>query len=100
MPFFYSALLSVVLTLTSVTPGFAQVLCGERKAIIKELFEKHQEHPTHAGLVNNGNVLELVTSQEGTWTVLITTPDGTTCILATGEHWTQLKKAQKTGTGI
>jgi hypothetical protein len=39
------------------------------------------------GLANNGTMLEIATSGEGSWTILVTRPDGVSCVVATGEAW-------------
>ena len=33
-----------------------------------------------------------LTSTKGSWTILVTTADGTTCMVATGENWETLPK--------
>jgi hypothetical protein len=35
-------------------------------------------------------VIEVYSSEEtGTWTILVTRPDGTSCLLAAGQRWEQ-----------
>ena len=43
-------------------------------------------------MIDNGSVLELLTSRGGSWTILVTAPDGTTCLMATGENWENIPK--------
>ena len=47
------------------------------------------------GLAANGSVLEVLASKDGTWTILITSPNGTSCVVAVGDSWEALK-ANKT----
>ncbi len=43
------------------------------------------------GLANNGGVIEVLSSGSGnTWTIIITMPNGVTCLLAAGEGWESL----------
>jgi hypothetical protein len=44
------------------------------------------------GLVSNGAVLEVLTSDKGSWTIIVTRPDGTSCVVAAGEAWENLPK--------
>lgn len=65
----------------------AEMLCGERQQIVDELKKTWQENRTAIGLSNNGGVLEVYSSEEGTWTLLLTMPEGQTCMIGAGEHF-------------
>jgi hypothetical protein len=67
-----------------VRPG---PVCGERTALMNQLKGKYAELPKSMGLAANGSVLEVLTAKTGTWTILLTTPQGVTCLIAAGEHW-------------
>jgi hypothetical protein len=67
----------------------AQEVCATRAALLDSLTEDYQETPAAVGMSNNGGVMEVFTARDGrTWTILLTRPDGNSCILATGELWT------------
>lgn len=71
-----------------VTEASAQNACFERGALIKHLDGKFDEAPVAAGLAANGSVLEVFTSPDGiTWTIVLTQPNGATCVMASGESW-------------
>lgn len=81
-------LLAAIFVAFFVTNAFAQNACFEREALIKHLDDKFGEAPTAAGLAANGSVLEVFTSPDGeTWTIVLTQPDGATCVMASGESW-------------
>jgi len=62
--------------------------CTEHKAAIRHLEGKFSETPAAVGLTNTGAMLEVLTSDMGrSWTILVTKPDGNTCLVATGEAW-------------
>ena len=45
------------------------------------------------GLANNGGVIEVLSSQTGTsWTIIITMPNGTSCMIAAGENWEKVPR--------
>ncbi|MEZ5670304.1 MAG: hypothetical protein R3F55_23320 [Alphaproteobacteria bacterium] len=71
----------------------AEMLCGEREHIVDELKKTWQEDRTAIGLSNNGGVLEVFSSEQGTWTLLLTMPEGQTCMIGAGEHWEQTQVA-------
>ena len=39
------------------------------------------------GLTTSGKVLEVVVSAGGSWTIIVTTPSGISCGVASGESW-------------
>lgn len=73
--------------------AWAQSLCGPRVAYLKQLAAEHGEVPVAAGLVSNGGLLEVLTSPSGSWTILVTQPNGMACLVAAGESWQSEKPA-------
>lgn len=62
--------------------------CGARDAIVKRLQNNYGEARTGAGLSNSNSMIEIFASEEtGTWTILITRPDGQSCLVAAGDSW-------------
>ncbi|MFQ5959492.1 MAG: hypothetical protein ACE5LF_09010 [Alphaproteobacteria bacterium] len=86
----FGAVLGAALVALHPSPGSAQSACGERADFIAFLGEKFAEQPVAMGLTSAGTVIELLTSSSGTWTILITYPNGTTCLAAAGEYWETL----------
>jgi hypothetical protein len=79
---------SALMVSFQVTDASAQNACFERGALMKHLDGKFKEAPVAAGLAANGSVLEVFTSPDGvTWTIVLTQPDGATCVMASGESW-------------
>lgn len=66
-------------------------VCGARGSLMEQLKVKYSEHPKSMGLAANGSVLEVLTAKSGTWTILLTTPQGITCLIAAGKHWEDLE---------
>lgn len=61
--------------------------CGERLKIIEILAKQYKEVPRAMAITGANTFMEIFTSPSGTWTTLITTPTGQTCIVASGEGW-------------
>lgn len=76
--------------------------CSTRANVLNHLSDNYAEAPVALGLAENGGVIELLTSGQGnTWTIIITMPDGTSCMLAAGEDWEQVSQSiAATGSGI
>jgi len=82
----------------SETPqvGRAQTAaCGERSAVMTNLGNKFSEKTVSMGLAGNGAVIEILSSDKGTWTIIMTAPNGVSCPLAAGDNWRQLPRQQE-----
>ena len=86
---YFLGLVLATITIASATPSFSgQRACGARDAIVERLGEKYGEQPTGAGLSHSNSILEIFASEKtGTWTILMTTASGQTCLIAAGEYW-------------
>lgn len=66
--------------------------CAERADLVARLAQEYGEHRQAAGLAGGDGLLELFAAPStGTWTITVTRPDGISCLLAVGEHFTQFK---------
>lgn len=69
-------------------PASAQMVCGKRAEIIKQLESKYGETRQSLGLQQGRGIVEIYASDEtGSWTILVTDPRGTSCLLAAGESF-------------
>ena len=72
-------------------PAAAQAACTTRSEVTERLAGDYAEAPVAAGLASSGAVIELFTSGDGaTWTIVLTRPGGTSCLVAAGEAWMTL----------
>ena len=92
----YASLLAravISLALLSATPHAEaqdRMACAERAQVVKKLEERFGETLRSVGLHQNDGVVEVYSSEKtGTWTILMTRPDGISCLLAAGELWEQ-----------
>ncbi len=66
----------------------AQMACGTRDSVVEKLGEKYGEVRRGGGLAGPTAIFEIWASEvTGTWTILKTTPNGFTCIMAVGDGW-------------
>jgi hypothetical protein len=71
--------------------AFAQGQCGQRTAIVAQLAERYGETARVTGLAQN-SVMEVYASAEtGSWTITVTMPDGTMCLVAAGQGFEALE---------
>ena len=72
----------------SFSAAAQQRQCGFRGDVVENLQGKYGETRRATGLSRNNGVVEVwASAQTGTWTVVITMPNGMTCLVAAGEHF-------------
>ena len=63
-----------------------QMVCGKRTDMVRQLGEKYGESRRSLGLSGARGVVEIFASEAtGSWTILLTSPQGTACLMAAGE---------------
>ncbi len=83
------AILLVILLAPAIAQ--AQMACGTRDTVVEKLGEKYGETRRGVGLAGPTAIFEIWASEAtGTWTILKTTPNGQTCIMAVGDNWRNL----------
>lgn len=85
-----AAIALLLLAVLFPLPVHAQPLCGDRDDIVSRLDNGYQEHVTALGISGTGGVVELFTSEKGSWTLLMTHPGGVSCLIAAGDSWETL----------
>lgn len=72
--------------------AFGQSVCALHQTVVDKLKKTFDEQPTSTGVSTGGSMLEVFTSPTGTWTIVVTTPDGVSCLKLTGEHWEDMDR--------
>lgn len=70
-------------------PAMAQqsAPCVKRTDFLNHLSSNYDEAPVAMGVTASGRVLEVVASDHGSWTIIVTMPNGIACGIASGESW-------------
>ncbi|OIQ31170.1 MAG: hypothetical protein BM562_08895 [Alphaproteobacteria bacterium MedPE-SWcel] len=68
--------------------------CAPRDLVVKRLAEKYGESRQSIGMGQQGMVMETFASGEtGSWTITVTTANGMTCLVASGQSYEILAEA-------
>ena len=78
-------------------PGasLAQPLCGERQKLLDALAKDHDEAPTALGLAATGQIVEVLTAPSGSWSIIVSQPNGRACLMGAGQGWQELPREPK-----
>lgn len=68
--------------------------CAPRDSVVDRLADGYGESRQSMGLGANNAVIEVFASDEtGSWTITVTTPNGLTCLVASGQSFETLAEA-------
>jgi len=71
-----------------VATAAAQPACAPRAAILERFASQYGEVPVSAGLTTAALLIEVLASADGaSWTIIATSSDGMSCLIAAGEGW-------------
>ncbi len=83
-----SSLIAASVLFLSATSANAQQVCAPRDRAVVQLEKQFEENVSGRGLTLNGKkMFELFISEKGSWTMLISDPQGRSCVVASGEYW-------------
>lgn len=68
-------------------PQPAGMTCAPHKSLAGFLDQNFDEKREAIGITGSGQLLEIYTSRNGSWTIVLSTPQGTSCIVGAGESW-------------
>ena len=84
------------LVAATAAPAAAQGNCAPRDVIVERLAGGYGEVFSGGGLQSDEAIYEVWTSEaDGTWTILLTRSDGTSCIMAAGTDWRKALAGQR-----
>ena len=82
---FKTVTIAAMLAAVALPAAAAQTrLCAQRADLLEQLAGKYAEAPVAMGLADNGRLLEVIASEDGS---TFTTPEGLSCLMATGRSW-------------
>lgn len=91
MPWLFKYFLVIAIVfyaIAAIPSNAAGRVCGERAKMAAFLAKRYGEKPRAMGVASSGkSVMEIYTSEKGSWTVLMTTSKGVTCIMSAGHSW-------------
>ncbi len=87
MRIIFSLIAASVLFL-SASSANAEQICAPRDRAVMQLEKQFGEMVSGRGLAANGKrMIELLVSENGSWTMLISGPNERSCVMASGENW-------------
>ncbi len=65
-------------------------VCGRRSTFVTQLKERYAETPVSIGLASNGAMIEIFAASSGSFSILVTRPEGISCMVTSGDNWQAL----------
>ncbi len=75
--------------------GVAFIACNARAIFVNILGSQYAESLSYQGLNDTDKLVEVFISDTRTWTMLITTADGRSCILLVGNYWEVVSEGEE-----
>ncbi len=94
-------LISVAIGMLAASAAFGQTSCAPIEQVHQRLADKWGERRMSAGLQNQSRVFEVWVNEEtGTWTILLSRANGTSCIMASGTNYRVFEDEDLEPTGL
>ncbi|MEM1386855.1 MAG: hypothetical protein AAF748_12950 [Pseudomonadota bacterium] len=88
------SILGMTAMASPVLAQFSQ--CAPREKMVETLASKYGEVLAAGGLRGEKHVVEIWAAPDtGSWTAIVTTAQGISCVMASGTHWHQEKRVAK-----
>ena len=84
------SILAVLAALYRCQPALANT-CTDRDRLTGFLSEKYDEEPIAIGMIDRSGVMEVYLSEGGSWTIVVTSANGLSCVIAAGKAWEDLE---------
>lgn len=90
---FVTTVVATVVVFLLPQPAAALGPCETRDNLITALAERYQEIPVALGVTNAGSLVEVLqNAADETWTIIVTSPQGLSCLVFSGDGWREQKE--------
>jgi len=81
-----TAVAVIVVAMTAATVAFGQEVRCVPTELAEENHEERGDTLVISGLLHTGNLFRVFEGTDGVFGIVVSTPDGNTCLIATGEY--------------
>ncbi|PZM13922.1 hypothetical protein [Rhizobium tubonense] len=80
---------AIVTLAAMVHPAAAEPVlnCAEHSQVVDFLGSHYSETLQAVGFINQAAILEVYVSESGSWTMLVTNANGSSCVVFAGQSW-------------
>ena len=86
----FSAAFVILLAVSTTSAWAQQARCAPRANLLDYLASTFKEQHVGTGITQQGALMEIMASEEGSWSIIISTPNGVSCLVAAGDDWQAL----------
>jgi hypothetical protein len=81
------AVLAAIASIAVGAPPALAAACAPEGEFAEHLATNYKEHIQGVGVTNDGSLFQIFTSENGSWSLLITNGEKISCIVAAGDMW-------------
>ena len=99
-PFSTALVLLVAATVlwSAAAMGQSPRACGKHSNVLNHLERVYGEVPVASGVTSGGGIAELLTTKDrDTWTIVVTSHHGVTCMVIAGQGWRDQEETEAEG---
>lgn len=86
-----AACVAAVAFIPTIASAQARSNCAPHEIVVDRLQSKYNESRRAVALSNNGSrVVEIYASEEGSWTIILVSPNQIACLVASGQSYEQV----------
>ncbi|WFU09666.1 hypothetical protein QA646_01990 [Rhizobium sp. CB3090] len=82
-----TALVAMAILHPSSAASQATFACAQRVDMVAFLNAHYSEKLSAVGQLDPKNIIEIFTAESGSWTMMITSVSGRSCVILTGQSW-------------
>ena len=91
----------VALVLSATATRSQGANCAARDTVVERLASKYGESRQSVGMAANQSLVEVYANEDsGSWTITVTLPNGTTCLVASGNSFEALAEVAPAAMGV
>jgi hypothetical protein len=77
----------VILAVFTTSAFAQQTRCAPRENLLDYLAGAFKERHVGSGITQQGALMEIMASEKGSWSIILSTPNGVSCLVAAGDDW-------------
>ena len=93
----YITMLFFSVSMTFASAAVSRTICGDYTKLSDRLYSDYKEEVRGAGISVDGSLFQIYVGPANSWSILVTKPGKSTCLVVSGENWIFINDAPSEG---